>query len=557
MAWIALEAADDDPGQLWDAVLAALDLAGAVPPESALAALAAPVRESRDAFMPLLVNALAALPERVVLVLDDVHVLRSRECLAQLSFLLLHTPDTLRLVLTARADPALPLHVLRVRGRLVEIRGADLAFTEDEAGALLAAHGLSLSPDLVRALHTRTEGWGAGLRLAALSLQGREDPERFVAEFAGDDRVVADYLLAEVLDRQPARRRAFLLRTSLVERISGELADALTGDGNGADTLAVLERTNGFVIGVDGHGEWYRYHRLFARLLRMRAERELVSELPGLHARAARWYAQQGAGLEALRHAVAAGEWDLAVEIIAEHWFELYVRGDAGAIRGLVVSLPADRLTSDAELAAVLACTALDAGDIDAAERHCAHAELAAAGLPDVRRRRYLETMALVRLTTARREGDFDGALEAADDLLAEAAAHSGGSDVQRQALVHALLGETALWAHRLDRAEEELHRAIAMARVARLDYVAVSALSDLALLEVMNAGPAGDQGHALEAIALAERRGWSGIPQTACAHTALALGAFYDLRPVEAAEHLAARDARRRRRSASASSTS
>ena len=362
VAWIALEAADDDPGQLWDAVLAALDLAGAVPPESALAALAAPVRESRDAFMPLLVNALAALPERVVLVLDDVHVLRSRECMAQLSFLLLHTPDTLRLVLTARADPALPLHVLRVRGRLVEIRGADLAFTEDEAGALLAAHGLSLSPDLVRALHARTEGWGAGLRLAALSLQGREDPERFVAEFAGDDRVVADYLLAEVLDRQPARRRAFLLRTSLVERISGELADALTGDGNGADTLAVLERTNGFVIGVDGHGEWYRYHRLFARLLRMRAERELVSELPGLHARAARWYAQQGAGLEALRHAVAAGEWDLAVEIIAEHWFELYVRGDAGAIRGLVVSLPADRLTSDAELAAVLACTALDVG---------------------------------------------------------------------------------------------------------------------------------------------------------------------------------------------------
>ena len=133
----------------------------------------------------------------------------------------------------------------------------------------------------MRALHVRTEGWSAGLRLAALSLQGREDPEAFVAEFAGDDRVVGDYLLAEVLDRQPARLRAFLLRTSLVERICGSLADALTGEGHGADTLATLERTNGFVLGVDGHREWFRYHRLFARLLRTRAEREIADELPG------------------------------------------------------------------------------------------------------------------------------------------------------------------------------------------------------------------------------------------------------------------------------------
>jgi LuxR family maltose regulon positive regulatory protein len=539
VAWVTLEPGDDDPRRLWNMVLTALDLTGGVPPESALAALAAPVRESRDVFMPLLVNALSALPEPVLLVLDDAHVLRSRECLAQLSFLLLHAPETLRLVLTARTDPALPLHILRVRGRLTEIRAADLAFTEQEAGALLAAHGLALPERLVRALHARTEGWGAGLRLAALSLQGRDDPEAFVAQFAGDDRVVGDYLLAEVLDRQPPRLRTFLLRTSIVEHVCGSLADALTGAGDGAETLAMLERTNGFVLGVDAHGEWFRYHRLFGRLLRTRAEREIAAELPLLHARAARWYAERGESREALEHAVAAEDWDLAVDVVAEHWFELYVRGDAAAVRALADVLPADRLRTDAELAAALACAALDIGNTDAAELHLAHAQAAAGSVPEPRRRRYLETMALASLAASRLEGDFDGALAAADALLAEAAAHGGGSDEARQALVHALLGQAALWGHRLDRAREELTKAVTLARLNELDAVSVAALSDLGMVEVMLFGPAGEQSHARQATELASRRGWSVIPQTACAHASLALAAFFDLRADEAMEHL------------------
>ncbi len=539
VAWLTLESGDDDPGRLWDIVLTALELTGAVPADSALAGLAAPVRESRDAFMPLLVNAIAELPEPVILVLDDAHVLRSRECLAQLSFLLLHTPETLRLVLTARSDPTLPLPILRVRGRLTEIRAADLAFTEPEAAELLAMHGLALSGDLVHALHVRTEGWSAGLRLAALSLQGRDDPAAFVAQFAGDDRVVGDYLLAEVLDRQPPRQRAFLLRTSIVEQVCGSLADALTGDDRGAETLAALERTNGFVLGVDAHEEWFRYHRLFARLLRTRAEREIAAELPALHARAARWYADNGASADALEHAVAAEDWDFAVGIVAEHWFELYVRGNAAAVRALAGLLPADRLRTNAELAAALACAALDIGDTDAAELHLAHAGATAHAVPEKRQRRYLETLALASLATARLEGDFDGAIAAVDGLLAEAAAHEGGSDEAREALVHALLGQAALWGHRLDRAGEELTKAVTLARLNRLDFVAVSALSDLAMHDVMRAGPAGDQGHGREAIELASQRGWASIPQLANAHAALALGAFFDLRPTLAAEHL------------------
>jgi LuxR family transcriptional regulator, maltose regulon positive regulatory protein len=539
VAWVSLEPEDDEPGRLWGSVLTAITRAVGLPADSPVGALAPPVRESRAAFMPVLVNALATLPQPVTLVLDDVHVLRSRTCLAQLSFLVLHAPDTLRLVLLARADPAVPLHVLRVRGQLVEIRAADLAFTLPETAEVLAAHDVTLSDEQVAALHTRTEGWGAGLRLAALSLQGHEDPDRFLAEFAGDDRVVGDYLLAEVLLRLPLKRRNFLLRTSLVDRVCGSLADALTGEGHGADTLAELERTNGFVIGVDGRREWFRYHRLFGRLLRTRAERELAGELPALHARAARWYAERGAGMEALRHAVAAEEWDLALDVVSERWFELYVRGDAAAIRSLVAELPAERVQADAEVSAALACAALDVGDTADAERHCAHAEAAADGLEPERRARYLETMALARLAAARLQGDFQGGLTAADELLAEAAVHAGPPDAAREALVRAMLGATALWGHLLERAGQELGRAGTLARVAGLDYVAVSALSDLALVEFMVGGPAWDPAHGIEAIELAERRGWGGIPQTACAHAALAMGAFYDLRPGDAAAHL------------------
>ena len=544
VAWVSLEPGDDDPAHFWDSVLASLRIAGAAPAGSALAALASPLRDSRRRFMPLLVNALAELEEPVILVLEDIHIVRSHECLNDLSFLVLHAPEQLRLVLGARADPALPLHVLRVRGRLTEIRAAELAFTESEAAALLEAHGLSLSSELVTALCARTEGWAAGLRLAALSLQGRDDPERFVREFAGDDRVVGDYLLAEVLDRQPPDLRSFLLRTSLVDRISGELADALLGQSSSDDVLAELERTNGFVIGVDSRREWYRYHRLFAELLRTRARRELGAELPELHACAARWYAAREMSSQALHHAVEAGEWDLAVELVAEHWFELFVHGKGDAIRGLVDALPADRLRSDAELAAALACTAFEVGRAEDGEAHLAHAREAEASLPAARRRRHLETLTLARLYRSRLEGDFESALEAADDLLAEAAVHGGWSDDARQALVRAQLGRTALWAHDLPRARVELEEGVSQARAAGLDYVEVSAQSALGLLAVMQHGPVAAP-HASAAIELAERRGWVSIFETASAHAALALAAFYDLRPDSAAAHLErARDA-------------
>ncbi|HWK30258.1 MAG TPA: LuxR C-terminal-related transcriptional regulator [Solirubrobacter sp.] len=539
VAWVSLEPENDDPARFWQALLTSLALAGAAPAGSALAALAAPVRDARATFMPLLVNALAELPDPVVVVLDDVHAIRSRACLNDLSFLVLHAPDTLRLVLGARSDPALPLHVLRVRGRLTEIRAAELSFTAAEAAELMANHGLSLSAELVAALWSRTEGWPAGLRLAALSLQGRDDQERFVREFAGDDRVVGDYLLAEVLDRQPPKLRAFLLRTSIVDRVSGDLADALTGQSTGSDVLAELERTNGFVLGLDSRGEWYRYHRLFAKLLRTRAARELGTRLPDVHARAARWYERRGMGLEALEHAVAAAEWDLAVEMVAAYWFDCFVRGDGGAIRRLVDALPADRLLADAELAAALACAEFEAGHGDAGEVHLEQALAVQAQVPAARRRSFLETLALARLYRARLAGDFGAALAVADELLEEAAGSGGAVDAAREALVHTTLGRTALWAHHLARARTELEAGVSHARAAGLDYLEVSAQSALGLLAVMEHGPLGAPS-ASAALELAEPRGWGTILETACAHAALALAAFYDLQPAAAEEHLA-----------------
>ena len=536
VAWVSLEPGDDDPARFWDAVLTSLALAGAAPAGSALAALAPPVRDSRRAFMPLLVNALAELPEPVILVLDDVHI----AALARM-------PGRSRLprparpghaaarARRARRPGAAAARPARARAAGRDPRGGPRVHRAARRRRCSPRTASTSPPELVAALCARTEGWGAGLRLAALSLQGRDDPERFVEEFAGDDRVVGDYLLAEVLDRQPPRLRSFLLRTSIVDRVCGDLADALTTQGSSSDILAELERTNGFVLGVDSRREWYRYHRLFAKLLRTRAARELGDELPRLHARAARWYAARGMGSQALHHAVAAADWDLAVELVAEHWFDLFVRGQGDAIRS-ARRRAAGRAPARRRRAGRGARVRGVRGRRRArpAQLHLEHARAAEAGLPAERRRRYLETMALARLYRARLDGDFEAALEAADELLAEAAA--ARRLVRRRppgarARVHSgarRCGRTSSTAP-----ARSSSRPSSQARAAGLDYVAVSAQSALGLLARHAARP----GRASRAPARrsSSPSGAAGatILETACAHAALALAAFYDLRPL------------------------
>jgi len=379
-----------------------------------------------------------------------------------------------------------------------------------------------------------------------LSLHGHAEPERYVSDFAGSDAVVADYLLAEVLERQPARVRRFLLKTSILDRVSGDLATMVTGDDRAVATLELLERTNGFVVPLDGRREWFRYHRLFGSLLHARAMRELGGEIADLHRRAADWYALRGMCTRALQHAIAGGDADLGLEVIGAHWFELFVRGRSDDIRSLIESLPEDRVRSDPELAAIFACTAFEGGDLEAGTEQLARAVAAGARVEGSKRGRLLDAIAIGELCAARAAGDFDRALEVAKDVMADAGA-------RRQAFVHAYLGEAALWSHRLEPAAEHLGQAIALARDADLEHLSIAALGHLALRDAFMDQTASARRHAQESIALTTVRSWDEGPHAGHAHLALAFIALSQMRPGEAAEQfehaMAARDRVRDRR--------
>ena len=319
VAWLSLDPGDDEPASFWTYLHAALCRSGAVPAGSTLRSLA-PRPGLDETFLSLLVSGLAELPTPVVLVLDDLQDISDPTVFQGLEFLLRHAPEQLRLVLSTRLDPPLPLHRLLVSGQLSQVRSADLVFTVAEVGELLSEYEFQpkLAEHDAALLQARTEGWAVGLRLAALS-QGQPDPHRFVAEFAGDDRSVADYLVGEVLDRQPEELRSFLLQTCIVEELTGDLADALTGGHDGDWTLARLERANAFVAALGPRRGAYRYHQLFAGLLRCELRRQAPDQVAGLHRRAARWYAAHGMVADAIRQALLAGEWRDAADLMAGH----------------------------------------------------------------------------------------------------------------------------------------------------------------------------------------------------------------------------------------------
>ena len=279
----------------------------------------------------------------VMVVIDDLHELDSPETLGQLTRLLTNLPDGVHAMLTTRHDLPLRLHQLRLAGELAEIRGADLTFTERETRELLAASGITLPEAGAALLHQRTEGWAAGLRLAALSLAGHPDPERFVADFSGTDRAVAEYLLAEMLDRQPGEIQDLLLRTCLLDQVHGELADLLTGRPGSERILLELEDANAFVVSLDPERTWFRYHHLFGDLLRLELRRTLPDQVPELHRRAGQWFSEHGHVVEAIRHTQAAGRL-VGCGPAARRSF---VQPDAGRVRadhaGAGAGLPARR----------------------------------------------------------------------------------------------------------------------------------------------------------------------------------------------------------------------
>lgn len=292
---------------------------------------------------------------------------------AQLTRLLTNLPPGVHAVLTTRHDLRLRLHQLRLAGELGEIRAADLRFTERETRELLDAAGIALSEAGAALLHQRTEGWAAGLRLAVISLTDHPDPERFVAEFSGSERTVAEYLVAEMMDRQPGDVQDLLLRTSLLDRVDGELADLLTGRPGSERILLALEDANAFVVSLDPERTWFRYHHLFGDLLRLELRRRLPEEVPTLHRRATGWFIQHGQMVDAIRHTQAAGDWPAAARLLADHSFSLTLDGQTQTMQALLRAFPPG--AEHPELALVRATVDLVQGRLDEAAAHLAVAE--------------------------------------------------------------------------------------------------------------------------------------------------------------------------------------
>ena len=279
--------------------------------------LQSPRPPSTESILTALLNETTTVPDDLVLVLDDYHVIDAKPVDDALSFLIEHLPPRMHLLIATREDPQLPLARLRARGQLSELRAADLRFAPSEAAEFLKrVMGLDLSAQDIAALETRTEGWIAGLQLAALSMRGLEDVPGFIRAFAGDNRYIVDYLAEEVLQRQPERVRSFLLQTSILERLSGPLCDAVTDQEDGRGMLGALERGNFFVVPLDDKRQWYRYHHLFADVLFAHLMAEQPDRVSTLHRRASEWYERDGSAADAIRHALAAEDFERAADLI-------------------------------------------------------------------------------------------------------------------------------------------------------------------------------------------------------------------------------------------------
>ncbi|HTX85096.1 MAG TPA: LuxR C-terminal-related transcriptional regulator [Streptosporangiaceae bacterium] len=349
--WLSVDQGDNDPAQFWAGVVAAVDGVSPGIGAAALQVLQAARAKTPDALMRPVINDLARMPERVTLVLDDFHLITNAEILEGVAYLVQHLPPTLGLVVASRSQPSLPLARLRAGGELAEIRADDLRFSEGETRDLLnGTLGLALPPEDIHALLERTEGWAAGLYLAGLSLRGHKDPARFIRGFGGDDRQIADYLSAEVLSGQTAEVRTLLLRTSVLDRFSGPLCDAIT-DGSGSQSvLEELERSQLFLEPLDTTRNWYRYHRLFAELLRHELHRSEPGLAPLLHQRASAWHRQNGSIGEAIDHAVMASDLDGARELIAGHSTTLIDQGLAVDVESWLDRLPREMIIEDARM---------------------------------------------------------------------------------------------------------------------------------------------------------------------------------------------------------------
>jgi len=520
VALVSLADVDPTAQAFWSVVAGSLVGATDAPPP--------PDDANEAALVATLVAALDG-DEPLLLVIDDFQAVAGEAVLRPLTRLLRHAPSQLRVVLATRRDPDLELHRLRLEGVLREIRARELAFTEEEAGELFVDAGCMLDGGQLSSLVERTEGWAAALRFAALSLAERTDVDVFVDAFERSELAVGDYLVREVLDGQTEAMRSFLLRTSVCDRLCGPLADAITGRTDGDRILLSLQHENVF-LERERSGGWFRYHPLFVELLRTEAFHDLAGELPAVHEAAARWSAANALPLEALRHAVAAGNHVLADELVGSSWLDIVARGQFELASDLLERFDPAAVRSRPQLCLLVAWQRLVMGEGDEAAGWMELAEDAAAALEIDASRRYAFGRSVVSLVAARLEADVEALERAVESLAApEALVMSARENEQRRALVLCARGALALLRADLERAEGDLEAALDISRRLKLSDCEIDAAASLALVNAVRGRlkRASKLANTPLALARPSRRRATGSPHRVPGLTALALCSF------------------------------
>ncbi len=487
VAWVGLDGYDNRPGTFWSYAVAALRRAGVAVPKALPAA--ARGRAAAHVFLVRLASALAAQNPPVTLVLDDLHLLTDPEVLDGLDFVLRNAGPGLRLVVSSRMDPLLRLHRYRLAGQLTEIGGSDLAFSVAEAGLMMARHGCTLPADSLECLTRRTEGWAVGLRLAAMSMGAHPDPGQFVTELAAEDSAVTGYLVEEVLSTQPPQVREVLLSTSILEQVSAESARELAGDEQAGAILPALAHANAFVQPI-GHG-WYRYHPLFAEVLRLKLRRERPDRVAPLHRRAARWYQRNGQLTDAVRHAAQAGDWPLAARIVVGGLAisELIEPSGSQFLAEEFASMPRGQAWTEPEPYLVSAAAALSLGRLESSIAALDAAEGILGRLPAGQQAAGRLAAAMIRLPVSLRAGDLEAAAAAAaraEVLVNGVADERIARHRETRARVLSGRGAVELLAGHLEEAARVFESGAAAAAASRLEDERASCLGHLALVEAL-----------------------------------------------------------------------
>jgi LuxR family maltose regulon positive regulatory protein len=508
-AWLSLDQDDNDPARFFIYAVAALRT---VEPELGAQALAAhrtPGAGLVDVVLPILLNELVAQEEEVVLVLDDYHVITNDEIHEALAYLVERMPSSFRLVLATRENPPLPLGRLRARGQLVELRVDQLRFGDEETSAFLnGALGLGLSAQDIERLQERTEGWPAALYLAALSVHGQADPSGLIEAFAGDDRHVVDYLTGEVLARQTPELRTFLLRTSILTSLCGPLCDAVTERDGSARILDELERSNLLLVPLDAKRQWYRYHQLFAELLRHELERTEPDVVPGLHRRASSWCSEAGLIVEAANHANAAGDIDAAVKLVGRHWSMFLDQRQLTTVSRWLDALPPNVVAENRMLCFAAAMVTSHMQRLDEAERWLEAADKA---LPEAEGDGSEVPLEALRAWLRLLRGDINGTIAAARRAIT--------TEPEAALPAQLMLGGALWWAQQLSEAKTLLETATRAAEAAGLSGPAIFMLGVRGAIELELEDSGQAEALARQALELTRRANLEEHPFAATAH--------------------------------------